>query len=121
VRTMHQFMVFVGVGVTSAIIDVGLMQGLLLVRLHYLAAATVGFAAGLVANFALHTRVTFSTPYSHSVLVRFMTVVLANYLITIIFVSLFNDWLTMPILGKIASLPVVAVNGFLLSKHWVFK
>jgi len=27
----------------------------------------------------------------------------------------------LPLPGKLLSLPVVAVNGFFLSKHWIFK
>ena len=27
----------------------------------------------------------------------------------------------LPLPGKLISLPVVAVNGFFLSKHWIFK
>ncbi len=118
---MRQFALFIGVGGFCALIDVGLMQGLILLGLHHVLAASAGFAAGLVANFILHTRVTFRARYAHAVLVRFMSVVMANYLITIAFVAIFNDWLNMPVLGKVVSLPVVAVNGFLLSKYWVYR
>lgn len=118
---MRQFAVFIGVGVVCAVLDVGLMQVLILFSIHHVLAATAGFALGLAANFGLHTRVTFSARYSHSVLVRFMTVVLVNYLITIIFVTIFHAWLEMALFGKMLSLPLVAVNGFLLSKYWVYK
>ncbi len=117
----RQFAVFIGVGITCAVIDIGLMQLLTLFGVHYMIAATAGFSAGLVLNFLLHTRFTFRAGYSHSMLVRFMTVVLANYLLTILTVSLFHALLDMAILGKVASLPLVAVNGFLLSKYWVYK
>jgi putative flippase GtrA len=118
---MRQFAIFIGVGIACAVIDVGLMQVLMLFGAHHVVAATAGFAAGLVANVALHTRVTFSARYTHRILIRFMTVVLANYIITVAFVTLLNDWWSMPVLGKLVSLPVVAVNGFLLSKFWVYR
>ncbi|WP_090438524.1 GtrA family protein [Duganella sp. CF458] len=118
---MNQFLVFVLVGVTCAVIDVGLMELLGRLGLHYMIAASAGFAAGLAANFALHTCLTFKARYSHATLVRFMGVVLINYLMTMLCVSLFQYWLEMPVLGKVISLPLVAGNGFLLSKHWVFK
>lgn len=118
---MNQFVVFVLVGVTCAVIDVGLMKVLGMFGLHYMYAATIGFAAGLAANFALHTALTFKASYSHAKLVRFMGVVLVNYLITMFCVSQFHHWFGMPVLGKVISLPLVAVNGFLLSKHWVYK
>lgn len=119
--TVSQFVVFVLVGVTCAVIDVGLMKLLDMFGLHYMIAASAGFAAGLAANFALHTCLTFKASYSHATLVRFMGVVLVNYLITMFCVALLHHWLDMPVLGKVISLPLVAVNGFLLSKHWVYK
>lgn len=118
---MNQFVVFVLVGVTCAVIDVGLMKLLGMLGLHYMIAASAGFATGLAANFALHTCLTFKARYSHATLVRFMGVVLVNYLITMFCVSLFHYWVDMPVFGKVISLPLVAVNGFLLSKHWVYK
>ncbi len=118
---MNQFVVFILVGVTCAIIDVGLMKLLGSIGIYYIYAATIGFVAGLAANFALHTCLTFKASYSHAKLARFMGVVLVNYLITMLCVSGFHHWFDMPVLGKVISLPLVAVNGFLLSKHWVYK
>jgi putative flippase GtrA len=118
---MRQFIVFIGVGLTCAIIDVGLMQMLIFFNVHYVVAASTGFAAGFVANFLMHASVTFNAKYSHRVLGRFIIVVFVNYLLTILFVSFFHEWLDMAVLGKVLSLPLVAVNGFFLSKHWVFR
>lgn len=118
---MRRFAVFIGVGIVCAIIDIVLMHSLILFGMHHVAAASAGFAGGLAANFALHTRVTFSARYSRLVLAKFMTVVLLNYLLTILFVAASFEWLGMALVGKIASLPVVAINGFLLSKHWVYR
>lgn len=117
----RQFALFIGVGITCAIIDIGLMQLLTSIGVHYLIATTAGFSAGLAVNFLLHTRITFNTVYSHRALMRYMVVVLANYLLTLLTVSLFHAWLDMALLGKVLSLPLVAINGFLLSKHWVYK
>lgn len=117
----RQFIVFVGVGLACAAIDIGLMQTLTWAGMHYMLATTLGFGAGLAVNFLLHTRITFSASYSHGTLLRFMAVVLANYLLTLLTVSLFHAWLDMALLGKVVSLPLVAVNGFLLSKHWVYR
>jgi putative flippase GtrA len=118
---MNQFVVYILVGVTCAVIDIGLMKLLGMLGLHYMVAASLGFAAGLAVNFALHTFLTFKASYSHATLLRYMGVVMVNYLITLSCVSLFHYWLDMPVLGKVISLPVIAVNGFLLGKHWVYK
>ena len=50
-----------------------------------------------------------------------MLVLLLNYLITLFFVALSEHFLDSIVIGKIASFPVVAVNGFLWGKYWVFK
>lgn len=117
----HQFAVFVFVGLTCAVIDVGLMKLLSQLGMHYMLAATCGFVTGLAANFLLHTRLTFRAAYTHGTLMRFMGVVLVNYLLTLVCVTVFHYWLDGAVLGKVLSLPVVAVNGYLLSKHWVYK
>jgi hypothetical protein len=44
-----------------------------------------------------------------------------NYLITIGLVSVALMLGALPLVGKLLSLPVVAVNGYLLSKHWIFE
>lgn len=117
----RQFAIFVGVGIACAVIDIGLMQLLTWAGMHYMLATTLGFAAGLAMNFMLHTRITFQATYSHRALVRFAAVVATNYLLTLLTVTLFHAWLDMPLLGKVVSLPLVAANGFLLSKYWVYR
>ena len=57
---------------------------------------------------------------SLSTVIRFLVVVGINYLITILFVTVAYSTLGNALIGKIISLPFVAVNGFLLSKYWVF-
>lgn len=118
---VRQFVIYLGVGITCALIDIGLMQLLAWFGVHYMVATTAGFAAGLVVNFLLHTHVTFSAGYSHGALMRYLVVVLANYVLTLASVTLFHTWLDMALLGKILSLPLVAVNGYLLGKHWIYR
>lgn len=120
---MHipRFVVYVLVGVTCAVIDVGLMELLRGLGLHYLLATSLGFLAGFVINFLLHSRITFSAAYTHAQLLRFMMVVLLNFLISMCIVFAFQEWLNAALLGKLLSLPLVAVNGFFLGKHWVFR
>ncbi len=118
---LKKFYIFIVVGIACALIDIGLMQLLIWFEVYYIVAATLGFFVGLIANFLLHTNITFSTNYSHTALVRFASVVLINYCITLFMVYLFQVIVSMPLLGKLISLPFVAINGFLLSKNWVFK
>ncbi|WP_373988815.1 GtrA family protein [Duganella sp. BuS-21] len=118
----RQFMVFVAGGVLSALVDIGLMQLLLSSGAAPLAVATsAGFAAGLMLNYAFHARVTFSRMTQRHSLLRYACVVALNYAITLAVVALAQSLLGMPLVGKLLSLPLVAANGFLLSKYWVFK
>ena len=82
---------------------------------------TVGFFSGLIVNFTFHVKLTFKSITSFLILVRFSLVVMVNYFITVAFVMLSFSMLESVLVGKIASLPIVAINGFLLSKYWVFK
>lgn len=116
-----QFLVFVTGGVLCALIDVGLMQGLLMSGAAPLTAASAGFLAGLLVNYLFHAKVTFKQLSSSTTVARYLCVVAVNYLITLALVALAQHWFGMAIIGKLASLPVVAVNGYFLSKHWVFK
>jgi putative flippase GtrA len=117
----RQFLVFVAGGVLTALIDIGLMQLALRSGATPLAAASIGFAAGLAVNYAFHARITFARlTRSHSVL-RFLCVVALNYGLTLLLVALAQTLLGSPLTGKLISLPLVAANGFLLSKFWVFK
>ena len=117
----RQFSVYIAVGLVSAVTDVGLMQFLISFDAHYLIAATFGFVVGLAVNFLLHSRITFKEVYSFRMFARYMAVVLVNYVLILIVVQIFHESLSMPVLGKVVSLPLVAINGFFLSKHWIYK
>ncbi|MCD2511090.1 GtrA family protein [Comamonas endophytica] len=118
---MRQFMTYMAIGVFCALLDIGLMQLLILSETNYILATTAGFAASLCVNFLLHMNLTFKAIYSHGSLVRYLCVVLANYCLTLLTVSIFHAWLDMAILGKILSLPLVAINGYFFSKHWIYR
>jgi putative flippase GtrA len=81
----------------------------------------LGFLAGFVSNFLLHSRITFRAAYTHAQLLRFMMVVLLNFLLSMCIVFAFQEGLNAALLGKLLSLPLVAVNGFFLGKYWVFR
>lgn len=116
-----QFVVFVAGGVLSALADLSLMRALLHAGVAPLAAASAGFGAGLLVNYAFHAKVTFRRLGGRGAVPRYLAVVALNYSLTLAMVALAQYGLDAPLAGKLASLPVVAVNGYLLSKHWVFK
>jgi putative flippase GtrA len=122
----RQFLLFLAGGIGCALIDVGLMWWLLRMQAAPFVATSVGFLAGLVANYAFHSRVTFDSAFTSATFVRFMAVVMLNYLLTLATVTLAvlfvpSLWIDSALVGKIAALPLVAVNGYWLSKHWIFK
>lgn len=121
-----QFLVFVSGGVLCALLDIGVMQALLGAGVGYPLATSAGFGAGLLLNYAFHARVTFrasATPFNFA---RYLCVVALNYALTLGCVAAAVAMLGEPqhtsaLIGKLVSLPLVAVNGFLLSKYWIFK
>lgn len=117
----RQFGLFLFGGVLCALIDIGLMQLLLRNGLHFTSATTAGFLAGLLVNYAFHSRVTFEAAATPSSFARYLCVVGINYVLTLGCVALAQALAGMPLAGKIASLPLVSINGYLLGKYWIFK
>lgn len=122
-RSSHiaHFLVFVSGGVLSAAVDIGLMQLLISRGVGSITATTAGFMAGLVLNFVFHANVTYKQAASAAAVIRYLCVVGLNYLITMALVALAVHLFGQALWGKLASLPVVAVNGYLLGKFWIYK
>ena len=116
-----RFLVFIAGGCLSALVDIGLMQLLIAAGMAPLAATSAGFLAGLAVNFVFHARVTFNSVATPATFTRYLCVVALNYLLTIGMVALSVALVGSALAGKLASLPVVAINGYFLSKHWIFK
>ena len=117
----RQFLLFVAGGVLSAAIDIGVLQLLLHGGAHFAVATTVGFASGLLVNYAWHSRVTFDTAATPASFGRYLCVVVINYALTLGCVALAQALAGMPLAGKIVSLPLIAINSYLLGKYWIFK
>lgn len=117
----RQFLLYLAGGVASALIDVGLMQFLIYSGVDYVTATSIGFVAGLVFNYGYHATVTFTAPPSGRSMGRYLAVVAMNYLFTLACVALSVHLLGLAVVGKLLSLPLVAINGFILGKHWIFK
>ena len=117
----RQFMTYVSVGVLSAGVDIATMEVLIHLRVHYEGAVSLGYVIGLVVNYIFHARVTFRKASSGATIVKFGNVVFLNYLITMLCVAVSQHWFSSVLVGKLASLPLVAVNGFLQCRYWVFR
>ncbi|MES2901286.1 MAG: GtrA family protein [Pseudomonadota bacterium] len=117
----RQLLTYLTGGVLSALLDVGLMQLLIVQGVNYVWATTAGFITGLLFNFAFHARMTFAAPMRGATFVRYLCVVGMNYLLTLACVSASVELAGMAVIGKLASLPLVAAIGFVLGKRWIFK
>ena len=86
-------------------------------------AVTLGFAAGFLLNFLLHARFTFSMARLElGQFARFFAVTAINYLVTLAVVGVLHDLAGLDVVvAKVISLVPVALNGYLLSKVWVFR
>lgn len=118
-RQHQQFLVYLVGGVLSAAIDVGLMQLLIGAGMPSLLAVSAGFVAGFLFNYSFHARLTFRHA-SRAAFVRYMLLVGANYLLTLAIVALALRLADSALAGKLIALPLVAINGYLLGKRWVF-
>lgn len=117
----RQFFVYLVVGVLSALVDIGTMQVLLWLGFDYRMAVTLAFAVGLVFNYLCHERVTFRARRSLGTLARFAVLVLVNYGLTLLCVQLSVMYSGNVMPGKLVSLPLVAINGFLWGRYWIFR
>nr|WP_183440068.1 GtrA family protein [Pseudoduganella violacea] len=116
-----QFLIYLAGGVLSAAADIGLFQLLLNGGMAPLAAASAGFLAGLLLNYAFHARFTFRQGASAASLLRYLSLVAVNYLLTLALVALSVRLLGQALPGKLLALPVVAASGFLAGKYWIFR
>ena len=120
-NSSQQFIVFCVVGIISAIIDVASLMELVQLGVPPFFAVTIAFFFGLVVNLWLHSHLTFQTRVNTQNAVRFLMVIVMNYVFTVGFVFLFEQLGLSYLIGKILSLPLVAIHGFLWGRLWVFK
>jgi putative flippase GtrA len=117
----RQFLVFCTVGGISAFIDIGIMQALVYSGIHYGIAASSGFLISLIFNFICQAKLTFKAISSRATFFRFGCIVVMNYLLTMAFVAGGQHFFGQSLIGKVLSLPIIAINSFLWSRYWVFS
>lgn len=117
----RQFLIFITGGFLSALIDVGTLIFLLKIDATTLIATTGGFVLAFLFNYMFNAQLTFAAQKTVKSFFYFIIIVIVNYIITIMFVLAANNLDVNVVVGKLVSLPFVALNGFFLSKYWVFK
>jgi putative flippase GtrA len=116
-----QFATFTAVGFFSAVVDLGALLTFLQLGVSPYVALTGAFFCGLGINLWLHARLTFESTLRAENAIRFLFVVVMNYVLILSVVLVFERLGLGYLFGKIAALPLVSLHGFLWSKHWVFK
>lgn len=118
-----QFVIFLFVGGSSALVDIGslyLFNKILLWNNEL--SISLAFILGLVFNYFSHTYFTFQDKASIGNLIKYLILVLFNYINTIILMYLLTEFLDIDIIvAKVITLPVIAVTTFIISKIWVYK
>ena len=118
---MPKFVVYVIVGSLSAIIDLTTLNILISLNTNQLVAVTVAFIAGLVFNIKAHALFTFASPLTNKSALKFIAVVAINYLLTLLIIETLITLSCSLITAKVVALPIIAVSGYLLGRHWTFK
>lgn len=116
-----QFITFTAVGFFSAAVDLGALFTFLQLGVTPYFALTGAFICGLGINLWLHARLTFESTLRVENSIRFLFIVVMNYVLTLSVVFVLERLGQGYFFCKIAALPLVSLHGFLWSKHWVFK
>ncbi len=118
---MPKFVVYVIVGSLSAIIDLTTLNILISLDITQWLAVTVAFFSGFVFNVKAHALFTFASPLTSKSALKFTAVVAVNYLQTLLLIEALTSLSCSLTTAKVVSLPIIAVSGFLLGRHWAFK
>lgn len=114
---------FLLVGAFSAFLDFSITACALWLGVHYRVAAILGLTSAVGFNYVGHARFTFpgATLGLHS-LGRYLLVLLANYALTYGVMTVGVAFMEQPpLVAKVGAMIAVAINGYLWSKHWIFK
>ena len=117
---VRQILIYCVVGLATTVLDVGTLAALLRLGVQYMAATTVAFVSAVAFNYLTHASVTFEASRSLASFLRYGVILALNYLLTLAMVAASNHWLANPIIGKIASIPIVAAIGLFGGRHWIF-
>lgn len=121
IKNYNQIVIYIVVGVFCACLDIGVMQFLIFLNVNYILAATISFFISFLINYISHTSFTFKSIVTPNSFIKFSSIVCLNYVITIGMIYAAFSTIGSALFGKVISLPVIAINGFVLSKYWAFR
>jgi putative flippase GtrA len=117
----QRFFVYLIGGILSAAVDVAIFQILLFYEVNLFYATTIGFTVSLCINYLFHAKFTFSSKVHSSSFAKYLIVVAFNYMITLGMVIFFSWLISSALVGKIVSLPIIAIIGYFSGKYWIYK
>ena len=118
---MPKFVVYLIVGSVSAIIDLLTLSFLVSQHTKQWLTVTFAFIAGFAFNLKAHSLFTFVSPLTRISSIRFTAVAAINYLLTLAIIQILTAFSFSLITAKLISLPIIAIFGYFLGKHWAFK
>lgn len=119
---VRQFSLFILGGILSALVDLVVTSILLALGCWYITSISVGFFVGLCVNFLYNSKVTFVVALSKFIFAKYLVIVAANYLLTLIIVAFFHQGMGGSVLlGKVISLPIIAFHSYFWGRIWIFK
>ncbi|MCB5306744.1 GtrA family protein [Yersinia massiliensis] len=116
----RQFLIYLLIGIISAVVDIIALK---ISMFHYnevMLSTLIGYISGLVINYILHSMFTFKTSIAIGKILKYLAVVFINYWITVIIIFISFYFFKDVIYGKIVSLPIIAVLGYIASKKWIY-
>lgn len=122
-RLQRTFLIYIAIGATVFCIDIGSFQGLLVLHVHTLLAASIAYALAIGSHFTLNRYLNFRN-FERSIAHQFGTytiVAVSTWLVTLAVIWIGTSVLHAPPL--IAKLCAVIINlpiGFLGHRHFTF-
>ncbi|MFO1147904.1 MAG: GtrA family protein [Alsobacter sp.] len=120
----RQFSAFAGVGVLAAVVHYGTLVGLVEgAGLAPVGATLVGYVLGGVVSYVLNRRYAFRSDRPHREATwRFALVAFVGFVLTGLFMALFNGTLGIPYLvAQVMTTGVVLIWSFVANRLWTFS
>lgn len=120
-KILIQFIIFITVGASSALLDLYLLYLLNLSNINTSISITTAYICGSAFNYILHTLLTFNKKINKESILKYIIVLAINYCLTISIIFLLLSFGFELIIAKIISIPIISIVGFALAKNWIYK
>jgi len=118
---LRQFTLFVVVGGVSALIDLGLFELIHWLGVFPAIASGCSFLASTLINYWANRQFVFNNVFTWGNFVRYFTLVAANLVVSMLLVFAGTQLGIDATLAKLASMCVIVVVNYFLSRRWVFQ